>query len=73
MSDRSFGGELKVLKKYFQYRNLVKVVTATLFLPNTLKIKLLIVHPALKLGVKPGRKAISNTPESECERVLSEF
>ena len=37
--------------------------TAPLFLPNTMKIKLLIIHPALKLGVKPGREAISSKIE----------
>ena len=64
VSDKRFGGELKVLKKYFQYRNLVKVVTDPLFLPNTLKIKLLIIKLSLKAWVlKLGRKAISSKIE----------
>ena len=53
---------------YFPSRNFDKPVTPPLFLPNTMKIKILIIHPALKLGVKLGLEAISSTPESECER-----
>jgi len=40
------------LKLYFSSRNFDKPVTPPLFLPNTMKIKILIIHPALKLGVK---------------------
>ena len=56
------------LKIYFPYENFVKGGTAPLFLPNTMKIKLLIIHPALKLGVKPGLRAISSKIECACER-----
>jgi hypothetical protein len=40
---------LKVLKKYFQYRNFVKAVTGPLFLPNTMRDNL-IFNPVLKPG-----------------------
>ena len=53
---------------YFPYENFVKGGTAPPFLPNTMKIKLLIVHPALKLGVKLGLRAISSKIECACER-----
>jgi len=72
VSDKSFGGESKVLKKYFQYRNFVKAVTGPLFLPNTMKIKLLILKLSHKARVlKLGRKAISSKIECECEWIVS--
>jgi len=49
VSDKSFGGELKVLKKYFQYRNFDKGGTGALFLPNTMRDNL-IFNPAIKPG-----------------------
>ena len=60
--------ELKALKKYFQYRNFDKGGTGALFLPNTMKIKLLIIKLSLKAWVlKLGDKAISSTRKSDRE------
>jgi hypothetical protein len=60
---RTLEGAEKHPKNIFSSKNLYSVGTAPSFLPNTMKIKLLIIHPALKLGVKPGREAISSKIE----------